>query len=332
MTWVVWRLYRTSGIASAAALAAFAVLLLITGLQVATEYHNALHACTAARTCGDLASTLNLGGNTGHIFVGLSVAVPAILGMFWGAPTVAREIEAGTSQFAWMQSVTRIRWLAVKTGWLVIAAAIWGGAVAALVTWWSGPENAVSLDRFNPNVFDLQGIVPVGYAIFAVALGIAAGTLVRRTLPALAITLGGFVALRIVIAYYLRPHYLHALTLTQSLASTLTPKGASWQLTTGIVNASGAAVPQPGSGAFLGLGPVSLSVSAVPAACRGLIANGQPQRMVSCLSAHGLRQYMTYQPAGHYWPFQFIETGIFLALAAALIAVTLFLVVRRIDA
>ncbi|HUD77996.1 MAG TPA: hypothetical protein VMR00_09120 [Streptosporangiaceae bacterium] len=331
MTWVVWRLYRTPVIVAAAALAVFAVLLLITGLQVASEYHNALQTCTATRTCGDLQSVLNLGGSPGNIFVSLSVAVPALLGLFWGAPMVAREIESGTSQFAWVQSVTRSRWLAAKTGWLVLAAAVWGGAVAALVTWWSGPENAVSLDRFNLNVFDVQGIVPVAYAIFAVALGIAAGTIVRRALPALAITLGVFVAVRLVIANYLRPHYLGALTLTQGIGGTLTPKGAYWQLTTVLITASGAAVPPQSSGGSIGFGNVSMPFSALPAACRALVGSGQPQRVISCLSARGYRQYMTYQPASHYWPFQFIETGIFLALAAALIAVA-FAILRRRDA
>ncbi len=181
MTWVVWRMHRTPLIVAAVALAAFAVLLLITGLQMASQYHNALQGCAATKSCGDLINTLNLGSNPATIIVNLSIAVPALLGLFWGAPTVAREIEAGTSQFAWVQSVTRVRWLAVKTGWLVIAAIVWGGAVAALVTWWSGPQNAVSLDRFNPNVFDGQDIVPVAYSLFAVALGIAAGTIVRRT-------------------------------------------------------------------------------------------------------------------------------------------------------
>ena len=328
MTWVVWRLYRTPVIVAAAALAAFAVLLLITGLQVATDYHNALQACTAAKTCGDLGSTLNLGANPGNAFVSLSIGIPAILGLFWGAPMVAREIEAGTSQFAWVQSVTRRWWLAVKAGWLVLAAAIWGGAVAALVTWWSGPENAVSLDRFNLNVFDVQGIVPVGYAVFAVALGIAAGTIVRRTLPALAITLGVFIAARFVIANYIRPHYMSALTLTQSVGGTLTPKGAYWQLTSGIVTASGGAIPQSAGGPTIGLGGNAIPI---PAACRSLAGTGPIHRMISCISAQGYRQYMTYQPASHYWPFQLIETGIFLALAAALIAVT-FLVVRRRDA
>ncbi len=331
MTWVVWRLYRTPVIVAAAALAIFAVLLLITGLQVASEYHNALQTCTASRNCGDLQSVLNLGGSPGNIFVSLSVAVPALLGLFWGAPMVAREIESGTSQFAWVQSVTRSRWLAAKTGWLVLAAAVWGGAVAALVTWWSGPENAVSLDRFNLNVFDVQGIVPVAYAIFAVALGIAAGTIVRRALPALAITLGVFVAVRVVIANYLRPHYLAAHTLTQSIGGTLTPKGAYWQLTTGIVTASGTAVPPRSSGGTIGFGYGSMPFSDLPAACRAFVGSGQPQRVISCLSARGYRQYMTYQPASHYWPFQFIETGIFLALAAALIAVA-FAILRRRDA
>ena len=77
MTWAVWRLYRTPVIVAAAALAAFAVLLLITGLQAATEYHNALQACTATKTCSDLNSTLNLGANPGNAFVSLSIGIPA---------------------------------------------------------------------------------------------------------------------------------------------------------------------------------------------------------------------------------------------------------------
>ena len=328
MTWVVWRQYRVTAAIAAVLLAALAVLLLITGLQVANDYHNALKACTASNTCGNLGSTLNLGANPGNAFVSLSIGIPAILGLFWGAPMVARELETGTVNFSWTQSVTRWRWLAAKTGWLLLGAALWGGAVAALVTWWSGPENALNLDRFNLNVFDVQGIVPVGYAVFAVALGIAAGTIVRRTLPALAITLGVFVVLRLVIANYLRPHYMTALTLTQSVGGTLTPKGAYWGLGSGITTASGAAISQSSGGPMIGLGNV---VIPIPAACRGLLAPGQVQRVLSCIGTQGYREYTTYQPASRYWPFQFIETGIVLALAAALVAVT-FVVLRRRDA
>ena len=109
----------------------------------------------------------------------MTLGVPALLGVFWGAPLVARELETGTSQFAWMQSVTRKHWLTVKAGWMLLAAAAWGGAVSALVTWWSGPDNALQLDAFKPGRLDIMGIVPVGYALFAMALGIAAGAVAR---------------------------------------------------------------------------------------------------------------------------------------------------------
>jgi ABC-type transport system involved in multi-copper enzyme maturation permease subunit len=35
--------------------------------------------------------------------------IPALLGMFWGAPLIARELESGTYRLAWTQSVTRRR-------------------------------------------------------------------------------------------------------------------------------------------------------------------------------------------------------------------------------
>ena len=107
-----------------------------------------------------------------------------------------------------MQSVTRKRWLAVKIGWMLLAAAVWGGVISALVTWWSGPNNAQQLNAFDPGRFDIMGIVPVAYSLFAMALGIAAGALLRRTLPAMAVTLAGFIAVRALIAL-LAPSALH---------------------------------------------------------------------------------------------------------------------------
>ena len=44
----------------------------------------------------------------------LVIAVPALIGIFWGAPLIGRELETGTHQLAWNQTVTRTRWLAVK--------------------------------------------------------------------------------------------------------------------------------------------------------------------------------------------------------------------------
>ena len=117
---------------------------------------------------------------------------PAVIGAFWGAPMVARELEAGTHRLVWNQSITRNRWLATKLG-LGMLGAVAAGAVAGLaMTWWSRPiDGAVNagqaptatifdLARIAPEVFGSRGIAPIGYAAFAFALGVAAGALLRR--------------------------------------------------------------------------------------------------------------------------------------------------------
>ena len=235
MTWLVWRQHRAQFSVGAALLAALAVLLLITGLQMASQYHSAVAACTASHSCANLASSLFLGSHAVGFLVIMTLGAPVLVGLFWGAPLVAAELETGTSQFAWMQSVTRKRWLAVKAGWLLLAAAVWGGVISALVTWWSGPDNALQLDQFKPGRFDIMGIVPVAYALFAMALGICAGALLRRTLPALAVTLAGFIAVRAAITLWLRPHYLSAITATHTVLTGYTPPGSSWQLAQGVL-------------------------------------------------------------------------------------------------
>src|SRR6202034_2802936 len=185
-----------------------------TGLQDATRWHAALASCVKARTCGNLSQIVSL--TTGPVngpaytLTILTLAVPLLFGMFWGSPAVAGERETGTVQFAWTQSVTRRHWLSVKTGWLLLAGAVFGGAVAGIVTWWSAPLTALNLYHFTQGRFDIQGIVPIGYAVFAVALGIAAGALIGRSLSALAVTAGVFLAARMVVTYWVRVHYMPA--------------------------------------------------------------------------------------------------------------------------
>jgi hypothetical protein len=326
MTWVVWRQHRFSAAVGAALLAAFAAVMVVTGLQMASQWHTALVQCTETSTCGSLAQNLVLGNKVAHDLAVLSTAVPAIIGFLCGAPLVAREIETGTVNFAWVQSITRTRWLLVKVTWLLLAAAVWGGAVSALVTWWSGPRNALYANAFQPNYFDTQGIAPVGYAVFAMALGITAGALIRRTLPAIAITLVGFIGMRLAIAQWVRPHYMHAITVLYSFSGNYTPSGAHWQVSYGVVSKTGQLIyPQNGAD-FAGV-----PMSYVPASCQALMNRGNANAATSCVQAAGFRNFITYQPANRYWAFQSIETGIFVFLAALLIAV-MFLVLRRHDA
>jgi hypothetical protein len=348
MTWLVWRQYRMQAAIAGALLAAFALVLLVTGTQMASQWHTALSACTADRSCSSLVNSLSLGNHGVYDLTIFSLIVPGVIGLLIGAPLVAGEVETGTSNFAWTQSITRSRWLLAKAGWLLLAAAVWGGCVAALVTWWSGPRNALYGNALQPNDFDMQGIVPVAYALFGMALGIAAGALLRRTLPAIAVTLTGFIAVRVVVAEVLRPHYLTAVTTYYSVVSNWTQPPGAWVLGSGVVNKSGQVLTVPDIVVNQGGVPnviQGVPVSDLPAACRALVSaaagtvtratpNGRGApigHLGSCIASAGFRQFISYQPISRYWAFQSIETAIFLVLAAALVALG-FAVVRRRDA
>jgi len=324
MTWLVWRQYRAQAAIAAVLLAAAAAVILADGFQLASHWHSILINCAGNTGCSQQASLVN--GMLGDLPY-LSLIVPAVLGILWGAPLVAHELETRTSDFAWAQSVTRTRWLTVKAGWLLLAAAACGGIITALTTWWSGPDNAQHASAFNPGHFDTQGIVPVGYAVFAMALGIAAGTVTRRSVPAIAVALGGFIVLRLVISDFIRQHYMTAVTTYYDVAGSFTPRGQAWVLAQGGVSTTGRVVAT-------GWGDL---YPALPAVCQRLLPgtptakNTSLNSVFSCMRAHGWRGFATYQPASRYWPFQGIETGIYVLLAAALIAVT-FVVIRTKDA
>jgi ABC-type transport system involved in multi-copper enzyme maturation permease subunit len=331
VTWLIWRQYRTSAAISAALFAAFAVLVVITGLDMAAQFHAAFGSCLAGNTCRTPNDNVSLGDGPVGFIIEFTLAVPAVLGMFIGAPLVAREIETGTGQFAWTQAITRRRWLAAKVGWLLLAALAWGGAVGTLVTWWSGPKNAAYLSAFNPGTFDVQGIMPAAYSLFAMALGIAAGTVIRRVLPALGVTLFGYFGVRLIIMGWIRQHYMAPVTTMFSIAQDspkdYLPKGAFWQLAQGFRGPNGPiSLPNSDSVQVIGNG---FPLSAVPSGCLTHSGSHPTQHILSCLANHGYTQYVTYQPADRYWPFQFIEAGIFVALAAALIGVTFAIINRR---
>jgi hypothetical protein len=333
MTWLVWRQYRAQGAIAFALLAAFTAAMVAGGLQIASHWRSMLSSCSGHIACLQQQEPLPPVASQAVVdavqLVGLGV--PVVLGILWGAPLVAHELESRTSDFAWVQSITRTRWLTARVGWLLLATAACGGVVAALITWWSGPNNALVVNAFRPGQFDTQGIVPVGYAMFALALGIAAGTVARRTLPAIAVALAGFVALRLVIADFVRPHYMTAVTHYYNLTSSFTPPGQVWLYNQGGVSATGHVVQQGWGDLVPALPPACLRVfndtQGLPSKSGGSALNP----VFSCLQAHGWRGFATYQPASRYWLFQGIETGIFVLLAAALIAVT-FVIVRRRDA
>ena len=147
MTWLTWRQFRVQAITAAAALAAFAILLAATGPHLASLYTaSGLGGCKPA-SCEDLAiSFLTQLSNAGTysvldlLGVMIILLAPAVIGLFWGAPLIARELVTGTSALAWNQSVTRTRWLAVKLAVVGLAAmavtlAIFAALQVAMPLW-----------------------------------------------------------------------------------------------------------------------------------------------------------------------------------------------------
>jgi hypothetical protein len=354
MMWVAWRQFRMPAFMAAAGLGALAVVVVITGRHMVQLYDaSGVAPCqSAASSCGGPA----LDAFLSHYIVLRQVfdlgllAVPALIGIFWGAPLVAREFETGTWQLAWTQSVSRTRWLAVKFGLGGLASMIVGGMLSFMVSWWSRPVDWVNGNRFNPGTFDERGVVAVGYAAFAFALGITAGSVIRRTLPAMAATLAAFIGVRLATAEWLRPHLwapLHLSTDLQGIGFQLAPSGVTivpgdtsaavkpnaWVYSSQIVDSGGHVASQSTLHAFLQTACPGVAAGPAPgtsvAAGR---ARPDPAAIHACVTSLSNRfhEVVTYQPASRYWAFQWSETAIFAALALVL-AVFCFWWIRRVS-
>ncbi|GLW22921.1 transporter [Microbispora amethystogenes] len=344
MIWLTWRQFRGSAAMTAAVLAVLGVALAVTGPGLSSRYAAGIADCTPNDTCADFFDRFF--GEYQIPFLALTLVVlilPALAGLFWGAPLVTRELEAGTHLLVWNQSITRARWLAVKLGLTGLVAVAAAGLCGLAVTWWSDPldRSAVpEMARMAPLVFGARGITPVGYAAFAFVLGVTLGVLVRRTLPAMALTLIAFALIQLAMPLLVRPHLIPPVTSTFELGRTnvegTVPPGrqggamqiflstsavpghaGAWVLSSDLVDPSGRVVG--GGGAS---GPsstiarsVPVSTTSGPCAPTGGLGSDTCTAEINRL---GYRQQATYQRLERFWPLQWIETGIYALLTLAL--------------
>jgi hypothetical protein len=344
MIWLTWRQVRAQAITAAAALAAFAIVLAAIGSHLSGMYNSSGLTTCHGGTCAGLASTflqnLSSSGPTYLILYFLSVLViliaPAIIGTFWGAPLIARELEAGTFRLTWNQSVTRTRWLAVKLALIGVAAMAVTEAFSLIQAWWAAPigkavglgggSSIFSETGFGVFVFPTHGITPLGYAAFAFVLGVTVGLLIRHPIPAMAITLAIFAAVQFITPLWIRPHLFPTSQTTATIAAT----GANVSLKANprLVLTVSVVPGQPGAWIISsdGVNAAGQPVSTIPASCEQAvpaIGSGRTTggsfttALNNCVASHGIRVAESYQPASHYWPLQWSETGMFLALALA---------------
>ncbi len=344
MIWLTWRQFRTQAVIAAAALAAVAAVLVITGLMLRQHFDDAgLPGCQAHHSCEMLATKfitqLKAGsfGNYELLFsasVAVLYAVPGLIGLFWGAPLLAREFETGTHRLAWNQGVSRNEWLAVKLGLIGLAAMATAGLLSLLITWWAspidralgyaGPNAVIGLNRLDPTLFGVRGIAPIGYAALALVLGVAFGVLFRRTVPAMAATLAAFVGVQLVWANWIRPHLIPPTAVSSPLTDSfdefiisqnnqMTLVGAwhqagAWVLSNQTLTPSGHVFTGPATSACLG---------------------NSFRSCTAWVNSKHLLQLVTYQPGSRFWALQGIETAAYVMLAVTVAAFCAWQISRR---
>jgi hypothetical protein len=318
--WVSWRRYRTSLVAAVALLAVVALYLVIRGLQIRSAYASVL-ACTPRSAPNCQFALDNFQNHYGDIGLAgaLLVWVPAVIGAFAGAPLLAREFETGTFRFAWTQGVGRLRWLVSLLVPGALGVAVLSAALGGLVRWYEQPLLQSGVHRrLDTSVFPLTGLAVVGWGLLAFALGVLAGLVARRAVPALVATLAVWTGLAFLTAVVLRDRYLTPLNtrLEQLQAS---DRGLQQWWSSSGHRVSDAEVNQV------------LQAIGVQANGGGFQAHvgSAPKDPIQYLAEHGYTAWTSYQPDHRYWTFQWIEFGWLAVLSLALLGTTLWLVRRR---
>ena len=249
--------------------------------------------------------------------------IPALVGAFAGAPLLARELETGTYRYAWTQGFGRARWTVAKLVCLAVVVTVAAGAFSALVSWYVQPIFGAgdSNGPLSPTLFDLLGVALAAWTLTALAIGVIAGFLIRRVVPAIFATLAAWTGLAFLTGLFFRQHYTAPL-----VTRSLTIPGHAWVISQGWFRG--------GSPATLDMINTTLARVDVRAVTPELFQPGPatPANLgdpVQYLMQHGYTQLTTYQPESQFWLFQWIEGGWLLALSLLLIAAALWLVRRR---
>jgi ABC-type transport system involved in multi-copper enzyme maturation permease subunit len=335
MIWLTWRQFRAQGFTVLALLVAAAIGFLITGLGMHHSYAADLAACIPRNACDstfrDFQESYAAIFNLLELLV---IATPALIGIFWGAPLIGRELETGTHQVVWNQTITRSRWLAVKLTGVGIASVATAGILGYLLTWWAGPLDQINGDRFGAMTFSTRDIVPLGYAAFAFALGSLTGLLLRRTVPAMALTLAVFIGVQILVPTLIRPNLLPSTTVTFAIDRSTTSQshGIFGRETNFHFD-----LPLPQGAWLISDSPVETSAGQVarfsdyPECFPGVGGSGKPDfgDVGDCLAKYDLHETVSYQPVSHYWPLQWMETGMYLLLAGTLTGTCFWWIRRR---
>jgi hypothetical protein len=237
-----------------------------------------------------------------------------LVGVFAGAPVLARELETGTFRFAWTQGCSRLRWAVAQLALPAIAVTAAAVAFSLLFSWYYQPFFAERLDgALAPQLFDLRVADFAAWTLAAFALGAFVGVVIRRTVPAIAASLAVWTGLNFATALFLRKHYQTPLTIKGSPSYHNPP----WVVSQWYTGPNGTPVGQQ---------TIRNVMAHAPASVRNSL---NPNAATAYLSAHHYTQWTAFQPESRFWHFQLVEGGWLLLLSLLLIGAAVALVRRR---
>ena len=295
MIWVSWRQHRSQAIVGLGLLCALAVYGLVLGLQMRSSFsHNSLATCLAhslGASCPNSVATFNnsFGSLVNIGFWSVLLLLPGLIGAVVGATVLGRELEMGTWRLAWSQTVPRTRWLAIQLAVVAGGLIALGVAMTLVITWYRAPMDRLT-GHFVQNAYDYEGLVFTAYILFAFGLAVLFGQLLRRTIPAMLSALVPWVAVRLIVEFLLRPHFMAPLQLTH---------------------------------------PILVHCSGGPCGGNGIVDVPPSTGHIGNLPVTGSGSVTLYQPASRFWEFQSIEAGIFVALTLLALGVAMWLLHRR---
>ncbi|MEU3557441.1 ABC transporter permease [Streptomyces fragilis] len=254
---------------------------------------------------------------------------PFLVGAWAAASLTARELETGTAHLAWTQSVTPARWLTAKLA--VPAVLVTAGTVPLLVLYRLAYRAGAGLraqvwpagqEWWSEEHFTGLGIATVPRVLCAVAVGVLLGLLIRRSLASLGtgVLLMTAAAVKFTVARHLLWPTATRYGYTHDVHSTYVGVIAGeWRVESGAVTRSGDLVPYD----------FTCMDAAIDA---GRDKHGEAEAFYACLKESGLRDvWVAYHPKSHYWPLQFAESGVWLAVAALAVFLSYHLLRRRTD-
>ncbi|GAA3043309.1 hypothetical protein GCM10020229_63220 [Kitasatospora albolonga] len=341
--WLSLRQERTTLLAAGGILLAFSTWVLLFGWRISAWIDsNGLRNCNDVYyppECSDVSDLRRaipewwppaVSGTGWVLFL-----LPFALGLFAGAPLLAREFESGTHRLAWTQSVSRSRWLAGRLAAPFALTLVGSAVLAGVASWW----RTVVEGRFGvPGYYhwfgwmarSTEGPSTIAFCLVGLAVGVTAGLLVRRVVAAMAVTAVLTAGLRLAVDD-LRDVFTPAVEVEAPVRLALMPQNADIR---DLVTGYGFPAESPLNSEILATG--YRTSDGITIAGQGnwppyALPDGSLLCQDSGCEPHVAtvdRAFVLFHPPAHEWPMLWTQTGICLAVTALLLGLC-FLRVRR---